>query len=227
MPTETSSLLRRARDKEMQQAAILDAARALFVDAGEAAVTLRAVAERIGYSTTVIYQHFPDKQSLIQSLCDRDFLHLAEEFFQLAQTHHPGKRLHALGLGYVRFALEHPSSFRFMFLTERSPLPPEDSIITKGNVAQDAYALLKHTLSECMDHKLVRPELIDLEQLAQLCWATVHGIACLHLLSSAHSLWVDWRPAVENAERALEIFERGISRDGLPFANATPNKKGK
>jgi AcrR family transcriptional regulator len=220
MTPESLTFQRRLREKELQQSSILDAARELFVEAGEEAVTLRAVAERIGYSTTVIYQHFPDKQALIQSLCDHDFLHLAQEFSRLAKTPHPGERLHALGLGYVRFALDHPGSFRFMFLTPRKPLPPEDSAIPKGNVAHDAYALLKHTLSECMDHKLVRPELIDLEQLAQLCWATVHGIACLHLLSSAHSLWVDWRPAMENAEKALEIFERGISRNWQPF---TPN----
>ncbi len=227
MTPESATQQRRLRDKELQQTAILDAARELFVEAGEETVTLRAVAERIGYSTTVIYQHFPDKQALIQSLCDHDFLQMAQDFSRLAKIPHPGERLHALGLGYVRFALDHPSSFRFMFLTPRAPLSPEDSVIPKGNIAHDAYALLKHTLSDCMDHSLVRPELDDLEQLAQLCWATVHGIACLHLLSSAHSLWVDWQPAMENAGKALEIFERGISRDGQPFANATPNKKGK
>lgn len=218
MTPESATQQRRLRDKELQQTAILDAARELFVEAGEETVTLRAVAERIGYSTTVIYQHFPDKQALIQSLCDHDFLQMAQDFSRLAKIPHPGERLHALGLGYVRFALDHPNSFRFMFLTPRTPLAPEDSTIPKGNVALDAYALLKHTIDECMRHKLVRPEINDVEQLAQLCWATVHGIACLHLLSNTHSLWVDWQPAMENAEKALEIFERGISRSGLPFA---------
>lgn len=221
MTAESATLQRRTREKEHQQAAILDAARELFVEAGEDAVTLRTVAERIGYSTTVIYQHFPDKQALIQSLCDHDFLQMAQEFSRLAKIPHPGERLHALGLGYVRFALDHPSSFRFMFLTPRTPLSPEDSTIPKGNVALDAYAFLKHTIDECITHNLVRPELNDVEQLAQLCWATVHGIACLHLLSNAHSLWVDWQPAMENAGRALEIFERGISRNGCPYASAS------
>jgi hypothetical protein len=32
---------------------------------------------------------------------------------------------------------------------------------------------------------------------------------------------------MENAEKALEIFERGISRNGQHFATATHNKKGK
>jgi AcrR family transcriptional regulator len=224
---QSLTLERRKRNKEIQQSAILDAARELFVEAGEEAVTLRAVAERIGYSTTVIYQHFSDKQALIQSLCDHDFLHLAQEFSRLATIPHPGERLHALGLGYVRFALDHPGSFRFMFLTPRAPLPPEDSAIPKGNVTHDAYALLKHTLSECRDHGLVRPEFANLEQLAQLCWATVHGIACLHLLSGVHGLWVEWQPAMENAGKALEIFERGISLNGQPFSKAPHNKKGK
>lgn len=217
MVAESLSLQRRKRDKESQQTAILDAARELFVEAGEEAVTLRAVAERIGYSTTVIYQHFPDKQALIQSLCDHDFLRMAQEFSRLAKIRHPGKRLHALGLAYVRFALEHPGSFRFMFLTTRAPISPEDSTIPKGNVALDAYAFLKHTIADCIAHKLLRPRLKNVEQLAQLCWATMHGIACLHLFSGPHSLWVDWQPALENAGKALDIFERGISRSGQPF----------
>ena len=227
MAAESSTLQRRLREREWQHSAILDAARSLLVEAGEHAVTLRAVAERIGYSTTVIYQHFPDKQALIQALCDHDFLHLAGAFSQLAKIPHPGERLHALGREYVRFALEHPASFRFMFLTSRSPLPPEDSAIPKGNPAYDGYALLKQTLSDCQQSGLLASHWQDLELLAQLCWATVHGIACLHLYAHPHSLWVDWRPAMENTEKALEIFERGISRDGQPFANATPNKKGK
>lgn len=227
MAAESSTLQRRLREREWQHSAILDAARSLFVEAGEHAVTLRAVAERIGYSTTVIYQHFPDKQALIQALCDHDFLHLAGAFSQLAKIPHPGERLHALGREYVRFALEHPASFRFMFLTSRSPLPPEDSAIPKGNPAYDGYALLKQTLTDCQQSGLLASQWQDLEQLAQLYWATVHGIACLHLYSHAHSLWVDWQPAMENTEKALEIFERGISRDGQPFAAPTHDKKGK
>lgn len=227
MSPEPLAIHRRTREKEQQQKAILDAARELFAEAGEPAVTLRAVAERIGYSTTVIYQHFPDKQSLIQSLCDHDFLQMANDFAQLAGITHPGQRLHALGLGYVRFALEHPNAFRFMFLTERAALPPEDSAIPKGNIALDTYALLKHTIAECVQQELLRPELKDIEQLAQLCWANAHGLACMHLYSSVHQLWVDWRPALDNTEKSLEIFERGISHDGKPFAKAKSRRKEK
>ncbi len=217
MIPDSITFQRRQRDKELQQIAILDAARELFVEAGEQAVTLRAVAERIGYSTTVIYQHFTDKQALIQTLCDHDFLDLARTFSHLSEITHPGERLHALGLAYVRFALEHPGAFRFMFLTNRKAISPEESAIPKGNTALDGYAFLKHTLVECGEKRLLRPELNDVEQLAQLCWANVHGVACVHLFSEVHRLWVNWRPALENAEYALEIFERGISRDGNPL----------
>ncbi|NWG38638.1 MAG: TetR/AcrR family transcriptional regulator [Hydrogenophilaceae bacterium] len=225
--TDPIAISRRSREKGQQQKAILDAARELFAEAGETAVTLRAVAERIGYSTTVIYQHFSDKQSLIQALCDHDFLQMAKDFASLADIAHPGQRLHALGLGYVSFALQHPNAFRFLFLTDRAALPPENSAIPKGNIALDTYALLKHTIAECIQQGLLRSELKDVEQMSQLCWANVHGIACMHLYSSVHQLWVDWRPAMENAEKSLEIFERGISRDGKPFSRAVKNRKGK
>ena len=44
---------------------ILDAARDLFVERGEAAVTMRAVAGLAGVSTMAAYRHFPNREALL------------------------------------------------------------------------------------------------------------------------------------------------------------------
>ena len=54
---------RREREKSETRDKILDAARELFVTEGYEGVSMRKVAQKIEYSPTAIYVHFPDKSS--------------------------------------------------------------------------------------------------------------------------------------------------------------------
>jgi len=55
--------------------AILKATAALIEDQGIDAVTMRAVAARVGYSATTIYLHFQDKDELVE----RSLVHAHDE----------------------------------------------------------------------------------------------------------------------------------------------------
>ena len=59
---------RRVERKERLRREILAAASKMFADRGYEAVTLRAIAEEIGYTHAVIYQHFPDKWHILAEL---------------------------------------------------------------------------------------------------------------------------------------------------------------
>jgi AcrR family transcriptional regulator len=47
---------------------ILDAARAIGVRDGWGAVTIRAVAKKLGYSSPLLYEHFRDKEHLLTDI---------------------------------------------------------------------------------------------------------------------------------------------------------------
>ena len=64
-------------DREKLRTSIIDAARMLFVARGIEAVSMREIAKQINYSATTIYNHFADKEALLQAVCDEDFLALA------------------------------------------------------------------------------------------------------------------------------------------------------
>ena len=70
---KSRSRLRRERDKQRMREQILDAARELFALQGYEAVTMRKIAEKIEYTTTLIYSHFPDKETLIREIVAHDF----------------------------------------------------------------------------------------------------------------------------------------------------------
>ena len=115
------SATRRKQQQDELRAKILDAARELFVAHGVEAVSMRKVAEKIGYTATTLYNHFEDKDALLRALCDADFGTLQESFRRIGKIADPIERLRKLGQAYIEFALRYPSHYRLMFMTPRVP----------------------------------------------------------------------------------------------------------
>lgn len=202
---------RRAREKEAVHNRILEAARQLFTEEGFEAVTMRRIAERVEYTPTALYLHFQNKEALLQELSDRDALALAERFRDLRSIPDVIERIHRMGEQYIRFALEHPKQYRLLFMTLAPPLPPEKSAIRKGDLDQDAYAVLVKTVEEAIAAGSLRRDLKDAEQVAQVLWAGVHGFASL-LLTKHNDPWIDWRPAEASARLMIETLMHGLVR---------------
>ena len=133
---------RRQREKTQVREKILDAALEFFAREGVEGVTMRALADAIEYSPPVIYAHFRDKDAIIRELCNRQIRGLAQAFSTFGALD-PVERLRRIGYAYTDFAVEHPSHFRFLFLTEHA-LPDE----LGDDPEQNAYAFLKQTVKE-------------------------------------------------------------------------------
>ena len=200
---------RRARQKAELRTQILEAARFLFVRRGYEAVTMREVAARIGYTATALYYHFPDKESLLRELCERDLEALSDHFRRLGRIADPVERIRRTGQAYIQFGLEHPQHYRLMFMVQRPDPQPDQSRIEKGNPDQDAYAFLLKAVTEAMAAGRFRTDLKDPELMAQTLWACAHGLVALHL-NKMDGDWVDWRP-VADASRLVN----GALLDGL------------
>ena len=190
---------------------IIDAARALFVARGVDAVTMREIAKRIDYSPTSIYLHFADKESLIRAICDTDFLALASSLKVILQIPHPVERMHALGRGYAAFALSHPNHYRLMFMTEHPPIDPEKSSLQQNNAEQDAYFQLKSVVMEVHDADYFRPDLHDVDLIAQTIWAGIHGVCSLQI-TMADDKWVNWADVTARLDLMQQMMTHGLLR---------------
>ncbi|MFN7973909.1 MAG: TetR/AcrR family transcriptional regulator [Acidobacteriota bacterium] len=193
---------------------ILDAARELFVKEGYDAVTMRRIAEKIEYSPTAIHVHFEDKAALVRALCDRDFGELSEKFAAIARIPDPVEKLHKLGEAYVKFGLSLPSHYRFMFMTPGLPSKVELSRLERGNPDQDAYALLRSTVVQVMAAGLMRKDLKDPDLVAQVVWASVHGIVAL-AIAKGEDRWVDWRPVKKVTALLVDTLMRGLMAEEI------------
>lgn len=201
---------RRERELRETREKILDAARELFVRDGIDAVTMRRIAERIEYTPTAIYHHFRDKHALLMELCYTDFRSLARAFQQIGRIEDPVERIRRIGLAYVEFALEHPSAYRFMFMTTL-PVEARPEVHT-GDPEEDAYAFLTQSVAEAMAAGRFRPELTNVEQTAQILWTSVHGLVSLYL-AKGDAPWMDWGDIRETSRLMIDVVMRGVLRD--------------
>jgi AcrR family transcriptional regulator len=206
--SSTPSLTRRDRERQETRERILDAARELFAREGYEAVTMRAIARRIEYTPTAIYHHFKDKDALFTELSHQDFRALAGAFQRIGRIEDPVERLRRIGDAYVAFALEHPQQYRFLFMMEH---PENVDHPEKGNPEEDAYGFLRATVVELIERRLLRDEYRDPDQVAQLCWASCHGVVALHVYFEGDA-WVNWQDPRATARLMMEAQIRGMLR---------------
>jgi len=206
-----STAERRRREFRKLRTRILNAARAMFIEHGYEAVTMRAIAKKIEYSPTTIYLHFKDKESLIQELCTQDFLALSRSFQRIARVADPVERLSRLGRAYSEFGLSNPNHYRLMFMTPHPSFEPDAKDVEKGNPEQDGYAFLKYTIAECVRTKRFRAGMTDVELIAQTHWAGIHGVISLEI-AKCNDDWVDWRSVKKRIETMIDVLVRGLSK---------------
>jgi hypothetical protein len=82
---------------------------------------------------------------------------------------------------------------------------------TTDNPEEDAYALLRQTVGEGMAAGCFRPELTDVEELAQMLWGSAHAIISLQLAKGDDS-WIEWRDVRETTRKLADAVLRGVLR---------------
>ncbi|HOY69655.1 MAG TPA: TetR/AcrR family transcriptional regulator [Methylotenera sp.] len=196
-------------ERQQLRTLIIDAARELFVSKGVEAVTMREIAKRIGYSATSIYLHFADKEAVLRAILDADMLALATSLSAIMQIADPVERMQALGHGYAEFALTYPNHYRLMFMAERMPCDPDKSNLQQNHAEQDAYYQLKTVVNDAFMAGRFRPELNNVDLIAQTIWAGIHGVCSLQI-SMAEDKWVAWTDINARLLLMQDVLLRGL-----------------
>ena len=195
---------RREHEKEGLRRAILDAAAALFLEHGYEGLSMRQVAERIGYSATTIYRYYEDKDDLLLAIVHEGFLRFGQQLSKAAQSGaDPRERLAALGHAYIEFGLKNPVYYQLMFM-KRHDMMFESRTEEKAQMI-DSFGVLQQAVEEAMRAGIIRRG--DAETTATVIWAVVHGITSLAIAGSKRFHRRQVRQCVELAMRMI--------RDGL------------
>lgn len=158
------------------ETAILEAARDLLAEGGLRALSMRAVAARVGVSATAIYNYFENKQALVRRVIALGFERFDRYLQEAAADRRPGsaERLSALGEAYVRFALENREYFRVLFATH-GELPVEIEELPEGG----GYTLFRDSVIAAMESGAIRRA--DPDEVVLYLWTHVHGLVTLLL----------------------------------------------
>jgi AcrR family transcriptional regulator len=138
-------------------------------------LTLRGIGDSLGVSRTALYRHFADKSALLEEVACEGFRLLRKELASAWEGRGGGEAgFDAMGIAYVRFALENPSHYRVMFGGFLGSRTPQGALAAEGSAA---FQVLVDALVEQQRAGSVRKD--DPLPLARFVWATVHGISML------------------------------------------------
>src|SRR5262245_34667033 len=159
---------------DLRQALLQEALRTIKAE-GVERLTLRGIGESLGVSRTALYRHFADKSALLAEVASQGFRRLRESLLEAWKEGGAGQDgLDAMGVAYVRFALQNPSHYRVMFGEFVGSRKPEGALEDEG---RGAFQALVDALIALQKAGRVRED--DPLQLARFIWAAVHGISML------------------------------------------------
>jgi AcrR family transcriptional regulator len=179
--TDTRQRARRGEGDRLR-GEILAAAEDLLVEtADESAVSIRAIADRVGITAPSIYRHFADKDTLILSVVESVFGRLdAALEAAAAAAEDPFDEIMRKGHAYVEFGLAHPEHYRVLFMC-KDDRKKEHDLDGPAVAGAAAFNHLQDTVERVLAlaaHGVERPD-----PFAMTCaiWSGVHGITSLRI----------------------------------------------
>jgi len=175
----------------------------------EEAVSLRAVAQRVGVSVPSIYLHFADKQALLDAVCEEVFTALdAAMQSAAADAPDPFEGLRRQGVAYVSFALANPEHYRIVLMRQHAASGSGAGTYADLMMAHGAFQHFVDSVQACVDAGVFEGEA---EQLALQLWAGAHGLAAL-LVAKPYFPWPPLEQLVDSFVCMLGIGLAASSR---------------
>lgn len=187
------------------------AATRLFAEHGYEAVTMRAIADKLGTSPMAPYRYFENKAeifALVRAEATRAWSDTV--YAELERDGAALERLLRARDAYVKFALKNPDQYRIIFDPHDEPAEkyPE---LAKEN--QRGLALMNQLGDLAIESGLYSG---DRTTIAHLLWAHVHGLLSLHLSGKLQ------------ADRTLEqLLDASARADVRPQAPRIPEPQSK
>lgn len=176
LPARRRSRSRRG-DGERLREEILEAAEAILIETNDqSALSIRAIAARVGVSPPSIYLHFADRLDLLYAVAERHFLQLEAAMNSAAEgVADPRGRLHRRGEAYMHYGLTHPEYYRLLMMSRPDDTPER---FADGRLADTAGLL---PVIEDIKAAKAAGQIGDRDPLevAELLWMCMHGTVSL------------------------------------------------
>lgn len=148
----------------------------LFAQHGPQGVGMRQIAAELGVSPMTAYRYFKDKDDILSAVRASSFDRFSDALEAgLASSSNPLMQAAAVGEAYFRFALGQSAAYKLMFDLDQPNEADYPDLVRASTRA-------KKTLTDYM-RRLVEARILDgdVDLMAHVFWATIHGLVGLHL----------------------------------------------
>lgn len=168
-------------EKEELRQTILKAASEIIAKEGFEALSMRKLAERIGYSAGSIYLYFRNRDEIAKELSHAGYSRLlARMTAEIAHAADPAEELSRALRAYVAFGMENPETYRLILIGDPVYIKAVFAEKIENDPATAAYNILIAASKRWLP---TRPDLSKTTpvQLAETLWSAAHGIVSLKL----------------------------------------------
>ncbi|MDE2997375.1 MAG: TetR/AcrR family transcriptional regulator [Bacteroidota bacterium] len=165
-----------SKEEKGLRRAILDTARELLTSVGYARLSMRNIANEIGYSATSIYLHFESKDDLVHALIDEGVELLYGRLTEADESgSSPEERLEAMCRAYVSFGMERTEYYEIMYVLHPEYIKryPTEKYRKARRILETMAAAIEQGMHEGTFRE-VEPMLA-----ANLAWSQLHGVVTL------------------------------------------------
>ncbi|MEW5871027.1 MAG: TetR/AcrR family transcriptional regulator [Chloroflexota bacterium] len=185
-----------SRRYEKTRQGILDAARAILLEQGVQAISMRTLAEKVDYSPAALYKYFSNKEEIIEALRQEAWALLAAHEPEVEPGMSLGEIFIQSGRSYVDFATRYPEYYLLMMSTV------EGGPASLAAFKQDPnfLSLLQFMEAAVAAGEFKVPDGYTTFHMTLLSWFSVHAVALLKLTMMSQC-------ADEFEATSLEVFQ--------------------
>ena len=156
---------RKLRDRQARREQIVKAARRIAEHEGWSNVTIRRLSDEISYSQPVLYAHFANREAILAAVAIEGFREIGVALERARKRARRGRALESVAVAYLKFATSSPALYEVMFSLGLSVAFDDPS----------TPAELRFAFSQLLE--LFGGQSSKREVMAELFWASLHGIA--------------------------------------------------
>lgn len=182
----------RPSKKERTRGELLRTGKDMLLQDGPESLTLRALAQRTGFSHTSLYYHFPDQTSFLQALRFELIEDIIRELTQDPVRHDdPVEDMCRLFWHYTDYFRLHRHAYRFLF--QAAPVPTQTDPYTSAQQQLDEkmQSLWHEAFARLVSDGTVRPDAVEMT--ARTLIYAVQGMLTLQLSSNGPEEATHWR----------------------------------
>jgi AcrR family transcriptional regulator len=161
--------------REEVRSSIIATSREIAAADGWSAVTVRKVAQRIGYTAPIIYEHFGSKDEMLNQVLKTGYDTLYAAMVESVEKQHEApSRVRAIVMAYWDFAHSTPELYQLMYGMEGAR--------ATGEEARDfAAPMAKYIIEELIQYNPSRIKPDNVRCILVEAWSIVHGMIALDI----------------------------------------------